>query len=526
MYYTLEKTAEILEMNPGDVNRLREQGKLRAFRDGAAWKFRKEDVEKFLTDMIRARSASASSDYDLLSNENDEEGPTMLADSAAFDSMLKEDGKNVFVSQTSSAPTADDDENFKIVADGGADEVGIKIPDEAADVAIADDDLKVADAGLNIVDEDDDFKLAADDDDFELTDESSSLTDEHSALVDDEPDPRVTPSSVDLAGDPMGSDDDLLHLGSGSGLALLDEPDVAGAEISLENDVVLGGSAGSSGSGLSLSGEGGLALLGESDGDFQLDDKVSDEIKAASEALEDEPDIFELAEDDAPKDNILSLAKSAEADAPTELVDIEDSIFDLADGTGAALEKTSDDSDSESASQLIATEANPFLTDVDSSQLQDDGPFELQGSSSTGDDVFAMADEPAAPSDPFGLVDSSPLDAAPAGFGAAATGAAGGFGGGFGAAPIGAIEFGSSSSSTSAEIDLPESMHDFGSAPAPASTNFTGKDMIILVPCLLLLVLASISAWELCRTIWSYQEGVFDFGGPILETLAKMVKLI
>ena len=34
MYYTLEKTAEILEMNPGDVNRLREQGKLRAFRDG------------------------------------------------------------------------------------------------------------------------------------------------------------------------------------------------------------------------------------------------------------------------------------------------------------------------------------------------------------------------------------------------------------------------------------------------------------------------------------------------------------
>lgn len=524
MYYTLEKTAEILEMNPGDVNRLREQGKLRAFRDGAAWKFRKEDVEKFLTDMIRARSASASSDYDLLSNENDEEGPTMLADSAAFDSMLKEDGKNVFVSQTSSAPTADDDENFKIVADGGADEVGIKIPDEAADAAIADDDLKVADAGLNIVDDDDDFKLA-DDDDFELTDESSSLTDEHSALVDDEPDPRVTPSSVDLAGDPMASDDDLLHLGSDSGLALLDEPDVVGAEISLENDVVLGGGAGSSGSGLSLSGEGGLALLGESDGDFQLDDKVSDEIKAASEALEDEePDIFELAEDDSSKGNILSLAKSAEADAPTELVDIEDSIFDLAGGTGATLEKTSDDSDSESASQLIATEANPFLTDVDSSQLQDDGPFELQGSSSTGDDVFAATDEPAAPSDPFGLVDSSPLDAAPVGFGAAATGAAGGFGGGFGAAPIRAVEFGSSS--TSAEIDYSEPVQGFGLAPAPASTNFTGKDMIILIPCLLLLVLASISAWELCRTIWSYQEGVFDFGGPILETLAKMVKLI
>ena len=69
-------------------------------------------------------------------------------------------------------------------------------------------------------------------------------------------------------------------------------------------------------------------------------------------------------------------------------------------------------------------------------------------------------------------------------------------------------------------------VQETGFAPAPASTNFTGKDMIILIPCLILLLLASIGAWELCRTIWSYQEGTFDFGGPVLETIAKMVKLI
>ena len=49
--------------------------------------------------------------------------------------------------------------------------------------------------------------------------------------------------------------------------------------------------------------------------------------------------------------------------------------------------------------------------------------------------------------------------------------------------------------------------------------------MLILVPCLILLILATIGAWELCRTIWSYQEGSFDFAGPVLETLAKLVKL-
>ena len=244
MFYSLEKTAQMLDMNPGDVNKLREQGKLRAFRDGAVWKFRKEDVEKFLTDMIKARSANAAPaiDADLLSGESDEEGPTMLADSAAFDSMISDSG------------------DAGIVASYGG----------------SDDDLK-------IVDDDDDFKLA---------EESTPLTDEHSALVEDpEPNASVSSSSaVDLAAN--ASDDDMLHLGSDSGLSLLDDPDVEGSDVSLGDDLVLGGSSSGSGSGLDLTGDSGLALLGDSDGDFQLDDRISDEIK--SEALEsDEPDVFD-----------------------------------------------------------------------------------------------------------------------------------------------------------------------------------------------------------------------------------------
>ncbi|MDO5308626.1 MAG: helix-turn-helix domain-containing protein, partial [Planctomycetia bacterium] len=84
MFYTLEKTAEMLDLSTGDVTRLRESNKLRGFRDGQTWKFRKEDVDKYLQDMIRERSRA----NDLLAGEQDETNPTMLADSASFDSLL------------------------------------------------------------------------------------------------------------------------------------------------------------------------------------------------------------------------------------------------------------------------------------------------------------------------------------------------------------------------------------------------------------------------------------------------------
>ena len=475
MYYSLEKTAEILEMNPGDVNKLREQGKLRAFRDGAVWKFRKEDVEKFLTDMIKARSANAAPaiDADLLSGESDEEGPTMLADSAAFDSMISDSG------------------DAGIVASYGG----------------SDDDLK-------IVDDDDDFKLA---------EESTPLTDEHSALVEDpEPNASVSSSSaVDLAAN--ASDDDMLHLGSDSGLSLLDDPDVDGSDVSLGDDLVLGGSSSGSGSGLDLTGDSGLALLGDSDGDFQLDDRISDEIK--SEALEsDEPDVFELADEDAPKDNVLNLANNVEADAPTELVNVEDSIFDLAEETSQGTDATDDDASSESASQFITVDDNnPFLTDVESSTLESDPLAASPSSDSATDDVFAIADStPAASSDPFGGVASTPAGTGSSDFlnVADSTDAFGGFD----SNAQGSVNF--DSAPADSDDFASDVVQETGFAPAPASTNFTGKDMIILIPCLILLLLASIGAWELCRTIWSYQEGTFDFGGPVLETIAKMVKLI
>ena len=483
MYYSLEKTAEMLDMNTGDVNRLREQGKLRAFRDGGVWKFRKEDVEAFLTKTIKERSASAAND--LLSSEDDEEGPTMLADSAAFDSLIED--------------------------------AAVRVGDQSGLDIKKDDDLKLAD---------DDLKLA--DDDLKLADDSTPLTDSASALVEDAPSGSATPSSVDLTDDGVKSDDDLLHLGSDSGLSLLDDPDVEGSNIQLgaEKDLVLGGgSSTGSGSGLNLSGDSGLALLGDSDADFQLDESASAPIEDSSKVGEEEEDpdgIFELADDVAAASTpILNLDKNADADAATELAVADDSIFDLAEdttnGTTTAPDTDTDsDSDSSSSSQLIAVENNPFVVDdsADSSAQASEPAAASDDPFTTNEDSAPAANDPfATGSSVFGGADSSPFGQASApGFGVALQ-------------DVGSVDFGSASEPDPSFV-ADSASEPIGALSAPvASTNFTGKDMLILVPCLILLILATIGAWELCRTIWSYQEGSFDFAGPVLETLAKLVKL-
>ena len=588
MYYTLEKTAEILEMNTADVNRLREQGKLRAFRDGSTWKFRKEEVEAFLTKMIKERSGAntAFGDDNLLSTEDDEDSPTMLADSAAFDAMIDaavigpqpttraagdaDGGINLAKASDDDLKLADEnnDDDLKLVEENNDDDLKLVEENNDDDLKLVeennDDDLKLVeennDDDLKLADEnnDDDLKLAdeSNDDDFKLVDEnndddlkvpgginldkgdSTPLTDSASALVEDESESK-TPSSVDLASD-SNSDDDMLHLDGDSGLSLLDDDfDLGGSKVSLgdEDDVVLGGSG--SGSGLDLSGDSGLELLGDSDGDFQLSDSASEKIEEASKEREEDEDdsVFELADDSSsPASPVLNLDKDADSEAATELAPVDDSIFDLApDPDSAKSDKST--STSVSATQLIDVAENPFETKKeDSSSLADlfttnDGddsstpdPFSQSATSAPADsaDPFSQSatSVPADSTDPFGglsdVGQADPFGSVPTDGGAPVFEKPQEFGNSFGGSDFGSSESGSSDL---ADQSIPSA------TPAP-STTYTGKDLIFLIPCLLLLIVATIGAWELCRTIWTYQEGVFDFGGPILETIAKLVKLI
>ncbi len=587
MYYTLEKTAEILELTPGEVNRLRESNKLRAFRDGASWKFRKEDVEKYLTDLIRERSKPAASvvePADLL-NDSDEELPTMLADSASFDAMIDATAETLEIKanapsepefslelpneddgllladepQIEGAPTLEaqadeapelalsEDSDLALVEEAQADEapelalsedsdlVLVEEPqaEEAPELALpADEDLVLADEDSNAGAPNLDDSAAAfapeapaADDDLILVDEAQADDDSASVFSVENDDANA-----------LGSDDDLLHLGGDSGLSLLDDVDLSGSNVSLDgDDVVLGGSGSGSGSGLSLGGDSGLSLLDENADDFAVDgsgsglslggdsglsllDENADDFAvdspfAAADAAEvdaapveeDDDSIFELAEEPKPS-AVLELEQNADPDTATVLGTGED--FQLeADST------TYDVSESESASQVIAVadeeDSDPFFTKDDSDAAD---PFASAVETSDEVNPFASAVEtPASGDAPFGDFGGFDAPASDSGFDA-------GFGGGF-ETPASDAGFGAADSFGDATPDV---------APVAArvpQTEYTAKDFLFLVPCFVCILLATIGAYELCRTIWSYEEAAFDLSGPVLDMLANAVGL-
>jgi len=55
-YYNLEKAAEVLGVYPAELNEMREQGKVRAFRDGSGWKFKKEEIDELAVE-LRSKKA-------------------------------------------------------------------------------------------------------------------------------------------------------------------------------------------------------------------------------------------------------------------------------------------------------------------------------------------------------------------------------------------------------------------------------------------------------------------------------------
>lgn len=563
MYYNLEKTASTLGLSTGDVNRLREKGELRAYRDGANWKFRKEDVDKYLAKMIKERSSDA-----LLSTDSDDEQTIAATDSSAFDKMFEE-GENYITLQgdgdgytepIGTASSENDDLALAPEEDDATDDSGLELAPADDDLALApeDDDLVLAPegdsvGGLSLTKEEESGGLS-----LTKEDESGSLTGEDSALADDlvlapEGSEGAT-SKIDLTADApaagSGSDGDL-HLGGDSGLSLMDDLGGSNVDLTDGDDLVLGGSGSSSGSGLNLDGGSGLSLLGDSDADFDIDGAVEESETPAS----GDEGVFDLAPD---ANSVLNLVKDADEDAPTELAATDESIFDLADesSVAAATETESEtaslftiDDDSQEGTGSDGLFSNSDDASASRGSDEDDNLFSLSedtsaaGSSMSGapDSVSSDLDlddqDASSMDDPFAnaggspfsenVTTSSPFESGSDSsmFGAAASDSAAwgtptsGFGGDAGGG------FTDASGEPQSYAEDPR-VSGVSSAPAVSSTNFTGKDLIFLVPCLIFLILATIGALELCRTIWSYQEGIGDVGGPLLEMIAKMVKLI
>ena len=121
-YYNLEKVAEVLSVSTAEVNSLREQNKLRGFRDGATWKFNKEEVHAYLAESIRARGGgnadgqAGDSGFDLGGND---------ASASSFDLL--------------DAALPDDDQLISAVSAPAKSDLDLAALDQDSDLALAEE---------------------------------------------------------------------------------------------------------------------------------------------------------------------------------------------------------------------------------------------------------------------------------------------------------------------------------------------------------------------------------------------------
>ncbi|QDU56421.1 helix-turn-helix domain-containing protein [Aeoliella mucimassa] len=73
-FVTMDDAAQQLNISPDQLNALREQGKLRAYRDGSSWKFRKEEIERMQAEgipQLDAEDSGINLDFDDLTLGDD-----------------------------------------------------------------------------------------------------------------------------------------------------------------------------------------------------------------------------------------------------------------------------------------------------------------------------------------------------------------------------------------------------------------------------------------------------------------------
>lgn len=340
-YYTLEKTSEVLGINTAEVNRLRERGDLRAFRDGSNWKFRKAEVDDYLVRVIRSRDHQA--DDGLLTEDDEEEMPTLLADSASFDALME--------------------------GGSGQGPLSISKPMEKKGAGPAKPPVKPA--------EDDGLSLA--DDDLMLASDQLTLSDDDPTLLSGAthtPHKESGHSALDLS---LGDDDDLLLGGTGTSATSHDATLATDSGLSLsdaDDDIVLT-STGSTADGLSLASDSGLSLM-------------DDEVEFTTVEKGGSDDILQLDDEE-----MLSIADDG-------FVEMEEAEA----GKGFQLEPDKADSpdDSDSSSQVIALEEDGLFGDggmgfdSSASMFQGSGSFDagVDNGNATGFSGPSSASTPAA----------------------------------------------------------------------------------------------------------------------------------
>ena len=233
-YYDVKKAAETLGVSPAEVNRLREENRLRGFRDGANWKFKAEDVEQ-LAKELKAEGGSpelepgeAGADDVLLS-----EVALGGSDAGSSGTVIGQDGKE---SPADSDIQLAADSDIKLASGSGAQGAKGKGPDAGELDLTLDGDLTLEDSKVPLAEE-------------------------------------KKPAAVQKPGKTGDSAVDLSAKGEGAG----------------DDDVVLGGSG--SGSDITIGGDSGISLVDPADSGLSLEEPLELGAGASDESLE-------LGEDD------------------------------------------------------------------------------------------------------------------------------------------------------------------------------------------------------------------------------------
>lgn len=387
-YYDLEEAAALLGMPKDELNRLREQGKIRGFADRGTWKFRDEDIDK----LKRSRQIDSDPDVPMAIDESSSEmpvSPSVLAD----DEGLAE--QPTIVSKRDAMSGSDSDVRLAVDSDSDVKLIGEE--DSDSDVKLvgqgdSDSDVKLvggegkgkpgdlestqpimpqvkkkadtdSDSDVRLVDSDSDVRLASDEDVSILAGEDSQIAldftpddSESASVLSEESGLALGDSSMLLAGE---SGISLEGPGDSGALSLADDEE--GITIAPDSGVALNKS--DSDITLDTGSDSGISLEEVNDSGISLDDSI--EVGAGTIAMMDvsgeegvaetqfeipvgkDDSAFELGIDDNEKTGVLNLDDSGEStldDAVFELDEAEsDDMFESADELEVADEVLGED---------------------------------------------------------------------------------------------------------------------------------------------------------------------------------------
>lgn len=496
-FTSLEDAAAQLKISKDLLSQLREAGKVRAYRDGASWKFRSEDIDKLVDEGVPQLDPGASD----LALDLDADLTGSSPSAAKLGSDL--------------SPSGDSDLGLESEEAGPASDISL---DEVDEPTVA---------GLD--DEGSDNALSLDDDSIDLSKDSILMSENDLGAMGGRP-PSTIIGRAELD---LDADLDLSPLEKGGGAAS-DVKLVAGGSdlLPADNDE--------------------LALdLPSASGDFEGLDELEVDLEAESSRILSPEDVAkaQAAAKSSGKGKGKSTGLSDLGLAPASDLDVELSGVNIggdsaASGAGltglSALELDDDDDqvlgDGGGSDVTLSGQSSGIniISPSDSGLALDEVPLDLSGSAPIGSSLD------------LGSISSDDVTMEPLSLGSGVSGIGSGVGGDFQLTPLGEADDDEEKDSSqvialdelseeaggsplSGGFEEPGMMgEDFGAALAPGAMPigavaaqelpFSVWNVLGLAGCMLFLLLCAAMTFDLLRNMWSWNE-VTSINSKLLEVL-------